>query len=58
VSSSVRHPLFARYYARFSLSLERGVARHRRALLSGLSGTVIEIGAGNGLNFAHYPSSL
>ncbi|GGK46312.1 methyltransferase type 11 [Planomonospora parontospora subsp. parontospora] len=58
MSHSVRHPLFARYYARASLSMERGLARHRTALLAGLSGTVIEIGAGNGLNFTHYPATV
>ncbi|GAA2738918.1 class I SAM-dependent methyltransferase [Actinocorallia aurantiaca] len=58
MSSSVSHPLFARYYARFSHSLERGIARHRRAMLADLSGTVVEIGAGNGLNFAHYPPTV
>ena len=58
VASSISHPLFARYYARCSLSLERGLARHRRTLLAGLSGTVVEIGAGNGLNFAHYPHTV
>ncbi|RSS83130.1 class I SAM-dependent methyltransferase [Streptomyces sp. WAC06614] len=30
----------------------------RRELLAGLSGRVIEIGAGNGLNFAHYPRAV
>ncbi|MDQ3660112.1 MAG: class I SAM-dependent methyltransferase [Actinomycetota bacterium] len=34
---------------------EGGLADHRRRLLEGLSGEVIEIGAGNGLNFCHYP---
>lgn len=28
---------------------------HRERLLAGLSGRVLEVGAGNGLNFAHYP---
>jgi ubiquinone/menaquinone biosynthesis C-methylase UbiE len=31
---------------------------HRRRLLAGLAGRVIEVGAGNGLNFAHYPSAV
>lgn len=51
-----RHPVFARFYARVSPSMERaGAATHRDALLAGLTGRVIDIGAGNGLNFAHYP---
>lgn len=53
-----RHPIFARYYARTSLAMERGIAEHRRTLLAGLSGTVIEVGAGNGLNFTHYPPEV
>ncbi len=31
---------------------------HRRTLLEGLSGRVVEVGAGNGLNFAHYPPAV
>ncbi|MFF3462762.1 class I SAM-dependent methyltransferase [Streptomyces sp. NPDC002619] len=56
----VHHPLFARYYARFSVSAETklGMAGIRERLLAGLSGRVIEIGAGNGLNFAHYPGTV
>jgi ubiquinone/menaquinone biosynthesis C-methylase UbiE len=34
--------------------MERELADRRRALLAGLSGTVLEIGAGNGMNFRHY----
>ncbi|MEU9478628.1 class I SAM-dependent methyltransferase [Streptomyces sp. NPDC048191] len=58
--SPVHHPLFARYYARFSVSAETrlGMARVRERLLAGLSGRVIEIGAGNGLNFSHYPGTV
>ncbi|WP_229923606.1 class I SAM-dependent methyltransferase [Streptomyces candidus] len=57
---AVSHPLFARAYARLSVSadLHGGVAAHRKDLLSGLSGRVLEVGAGNGLNFAHYPSAV
>ena len=56
---SVRHPLFARFYARISRGMEaQGLAEHRGRLLAGLTGRVIEVGAGNGLNFRHYPSTV
>jgi SAM-dependent methyltransferase len=54
----VRHPGFARVYARLSQTMEAGVAEHRTALLAGLTGRVIEVGAGNGLNFAYYPAGV
>jgi ubiquinone/menaquinone biosynthesis C-methylase UbiE len=58
-SDQVRHPVFARVYARLSRSEEKaGVTDQRRLLLSGLSGAVIEVGAGNGLNFPHYPATV
>ncbi|MFE9722630.1 class I SAM-dependent methyltransferase [Streptomyces sp. NPDC005794] len=57
---AVHHPVFARFYARMSVvaDVKGGVAGHRDELLAGLSGRVIEIGAGNGLNFAHYPGAV
>jgi ubiquinone/menaquinone biosynthesis C-methylase UbiE len=55
----VSHPLFARFYARVSPAMDAGgIAARRRQLLAGLTGAVIEIGAGNGLNFAHYPATV
>ncbi|MFF1718337.1 class I SAM-dependent methyltransferase [Streptomyces sviceus] len=56
----VHHPLFARYYARVSVAAETrmGMAGVRKRLLAGLSGRVLEIGAGNGLNFSHYPRAV
>ncbi|MFI2205288.1 class I SAM-dependent methyltransferase [Streptomyces sp. NPDC020192] len=58
--SPVHHPVFARFYARCSVGAETrlGLADIRARLLTGLSGRVIEIGAGNGLNFAHYPAAV
>jgi SAM-dependent methyltransferase len=56
--SDVRHPLFARFYERLSRLMERDVGERRDELLSGLFGRVLEIGAGNGMNFAHYPSTV
>jgi ubiquinone/menaquinone biosynthesis C-methylase UbiE len=57
---AVRHPLFARFYARVAgpALAKAGIDEHRRRLLAGLSGEVIEIGAGNGLNFPHYPPEV
>src|SRR2546423_10625469 len=57
--ASVCHPLFARLYTWLSRGAERaGAAEHRDENLAGLRGRVIEIGAGNGLNFAHYPPEV
>ena len=53
------HPVFARLYARVRPRLdEAGVEEHRRQLLGGLTGQVIEVGAGDGGNFAHYPADV
>jgi len=59
MSERVRHPVFARVYQRVAeLAERRGAAEHRRKLLAGLAGRVIEVGAGSGANFAHYPDSV
>jgi len=52
------HPVFARAYALLSRSEERFLADFRRELVADLSGRVVEIGAGNGLNFSHYPAEV
>ena len=36
----------------------KGGAEHRRELLAGATGRVIEVGAGTGLNFGHYPGTV
>ena len=55
-----QHPLFARLYARcISPSLRRmGADPLRRRALDGLAGTVVEVGAGDGANFAFYPDTV
>lgn len=51
--------VFSRFYARISPQLEaEGMALLRQEMLAGLAGDVVEVGAGNGLNFAHYPSTV
>ena len=59
MSETVKHPIFARVYHWMSAKAEEaGEAAHRRELLAGLHGRVLELGAGNGLNFEHYPSTV
>ncbi|MEU4194239.1 class I SAM-dependent methyltransferase [Kribbella sp. NPDC026611] len=54
-----RHPVFARLYARVRPTLdEAGAAEHRRRLLAGLRGEVVEVGSGDGGNFAYYPPEV
>jgi ubiquinone/menaquinone biosynthesis C-methylase UbiE len=53
------HPVFARVYERVAeIGERRGGAEHRQRLLAGLTGRVIEVGAGSGANFAHYPTTV
>lgn len=53
-----RHPIFARFFDRLSRAMEHEVGIHRDRLLAGLSGRVLEVGAGNGVNFGHYPPTV
>jgi len=54
----VRHPVFARFFDRLSRAMEREIGRERDELVAGLAGRVVEVGAGNGMNFSHYPSTV
>jgi ubiquinone/menaquinone biosynthesis C-methylase UbiE len=58
MTEEVRHPLFARIYMRMSRKRHETEDEHRRKLLEGLSGQVIEVGAGDGLNFSLYPHTV
>jgi SAM-dependent methyltransferase len=58
-TTDLPRPRFARMYLRSAKTAEqRGATDHRRRLLEGLSGTVLELGAGHGLNFPHYPTAV
>ncbi|MGK2933024.1 MAG: class I SAM-dependent methyltransferase [Solirubrobacterales bacterium] len=54
MASDVNHPLFARFFTWFSERMEPEFGPFRSELVSGLSGRVLEVGAGNGMNFGHY----
>ncbi|MET7881085.1 class I SAM-dependent methyltransferase [Micromonospora profundi] len=57
--AAVSHPVFARVYERLSVAMDRaGLDEFRRDLVAGLSGRVIEVGAGNGRMFPHYPPGV
>ncbi|MEU5904469.1 methyltransferase domain-containing protein [Micromonospora sp. NPDC047527] len=57
--AAVSHPVFARVYERLSVAMDRaGLDEFRRDVVAGLSGRVIEVGAGNGRMFGHYPPAV
>jgi ubiquinone/menaquinone biosynthesis C-methylase UbiE len=58
-TTDLERPRFARMYIKAAQTAERrGAVEHRRRLLVGLSGSVLELGAGHGLNFPHYPTTV
>ena len=57
--AKVSNPIFARVFARLvALDDRSGQTEHRAELLAGLSGRVVEVGAGSGANFGHYPDGV
>jgi ubiquinone/menaquinone biosynthesis C-methylase UbiE len=59
VSESESRPVFARVYQRLAAAMERrGGDEHRRRLVDGLAGAVLEVGAGHGINFPYYPQEV
>jgi SAM-dependent methyltransferase len=58
-STGKRHPIFARVFARVGPTMDaQGASSTAGALPAGLAGRVLEVGAGNGLNVAHYPPAV
>lgn len=59
MSRQKSHPVFARVYSRLRPVMDRqGAAEHRAKLLDGAAGWVVEVGAGEGANFPHYPPAV
>jgi len=53
------HPIFARVWHWACPRADKsGEAEHRREMLEGVRGRVLEIGAGNGANFVHYDDAV
>ena len=58
-TGGMNRPWFARLLARAArIEARKGGVAHRRRLLQDLEGCVVEIGAGTGNNFAHYPPAV
>ena len=58
MSDTVDHPFFARLWIAMSSREPASLRRLRRENLAGLSGRVLEVGAGTGTNFAFYPATV
>lgn len=56
--SPVHNPFFARLWIKLSANEPEAVKRLRRENLVGLTGRVLEVGAGTGTNFAYYPDTV
>jgi len=57
-NSTVDNPFFARFWTFMSAHEPESVRAWRREVLAGVSGRVLEVGAGTGTNFALYPDSV
>ncbi|TFV55574.1 class I SAM-dependent methyltransferase [Mycobacterium sp. PS03-16] len=58
MSTVVDNPFFARVWTLLSGHENAALRRTRTENLAGLTGRVLEVGAGTGTNFAHYPATV
>ena len=58
MSETVDNPFFARLWVAISAREPESLRRLRRENLAGLTGRVLEVGAGTGTNFAFYPDTV
>lgn len=58
MSNTVDNPFFARVWSVLSKHEPESLLRLRRENLEGLSGRVLEVGAGTGTNFEFYPETV
>src|ERR1051325_8413712 len=58
MSDLVDNPFFARLWISMSGHEPEPIRRLRIENLAGLTGRVLEVGAGTGTNFAHYPAGV
>jgi protein-L-isoaspartate O-methyltransferase len=56
--ASIDNPFFARLWSSMSAREPESIRKLRRENLAGLTGRVLEVGAGTGTNFALYPTTV
>jgi ubiquinone/menaquinone biosynthesis C-methylase UbiE len=57
-TTEVRNPLFARLLVRMRRHEPPEQVQRRRELLAGMTGRVLDLGAGDGANFEHFPPTV
>jgi SAM-dependent methyltransferase len=57
-TGTVNNPFFARVWTTLSAHEPESIRRLRRENLAGLTGRVLEVGAGTGTNFEFYPAAV
>lgn len=57
-AETVHHPFFARLWTTIAAHETEQMRESRRQNLAGLSGRILEVGAGTGTNFAFYPDTV
>ena len=57
-SQTFDHPFFARFWTVMSAHESGVMKKMRKDNLAGLTGRVLEVGAGTGTNFAFYPDTV
>ncbi|MEJ7893068.1 MAG: class I SAM-dependent methyltransferase [Solirubrobacteraceae bacterium] len=58
-ANDISNPVFVRFYrSSRKTAIKRGETQHRRKVLYGLAGRVVELGPGDGANFPLYPTTV
>ena len=50
--------LFAKFYDKYMVSFEAKIIKDRERMLKNLTGTVLDVGSGTGINFEHFNNNV
>ncbi len=56
--SSFYSKLFAKLYDKFMVSFEEKIGKDRQRMLKNLTGNILDVGSGTGVNFAHFNTKV